>query len=165
MLPWETFLARYRPMAQALARRLSANPSDAEDIVQEALVALHRAQAETPDRFASSAHARNYFLKAVRNLAHKSRERRRIEPLQIDPPAPSLEAGRADRDRKAALRRAMEQLTGEERELIVARFLQRRTLAELSNSMHVAISTLHSRERALLRKLQEKLSNPRRNRP
>lgn len=156
---WEGFLTRYRPMACAIAQSLVSRPADVEDVVQEAALALLRALRAGELRVASPAHARNYFLRATRNLALRShRVSARQEPLRGEPeselPDPELHELRR---RQELLGRLLHELEGEERELIVRRFLRRETLAHISAQTGVAISTLHSREKALLAELRRRL--------
>ena len=66
---WDAFLARYGPLARLIARPLARPPATADDLVQEALLALHEALEREPGRFAGEEHARNYFLRALRNQA------------------------------------------------------------------------------------------------
>lgn len=160
-LSWPAFLARYGAMAHSIARAITGSTTEADDLTQEAVLALVRASKEAPERFETDAHARNYFLRAVRNLARKSRrDGRPGRSLEAtDPPAtrdgdPDLEAVRERQHRLGQLVRG---LAPDERALIVDRFLRRKTLAELSVATGLAISTLHAREKALLARLRARL--------
>ena len=159
-LAWDAFLARYGPMARALASGLARSAAQADDVVQEAALALHSALRREPERFASSEHARNYFLRAVRNLALKTqRAAPREGPLELEPPArdPDDPAATAVRERHEALGRLLRELDPAGRELIARRYLRRQTLAEIAADTGVPVSTLHSREQALLAALKRKL--------
>lgn len=152
---WEAFLARYGPMARAIARTLVRPPATAEDIVQEAALALHRAARDEPARFASVEHARNYFLRSVRNLAQRSARRAgRETALASEPAARDEDALRAVETRQRALARLLAALAPEARELIARRFLACETLAEIARASGVPVSTLHDRERAALAELR-----------
>lgn len=155
---WEAFLARYGPMARALARSLVRPPATAEDVVQEAALALHRALHEQPARFHDAAHARNYFLRSVRNLAARSaRSAGRETALEHEPSAQDDEALRAVRARQQVLEQLLRTLAPDEQALLARRFLARETLAEAARALGVAPSTLHERERALLARLRKTL--------
>ena len=162
MIPsWEAFLTRYRPRARAIAQSLAAPSTDPDDVVQEAAVALLKAARTAGGRLESPGHARNYFLRAVRNLASRShRSAGRTEPL-VEEPA----AGRPDpdaalvRERQRRLGRLLGELAPAERELVARRFLRRETLARISGETGIAISTLHSREKALLAKLRRRMES------
>ena len=89
-LSWDAFLARYRPLARAIAVSLARTSAEADDVVQEASLALFSAAAREPERFTTSEHARNYFLRSVRNLALRThRETARAAPLESEPAAKS----------------------------------------------------------------------------
>jgi len=157
---WEAFLARYGPMARALARPLVRPPATAEDVVQEAALALHRVLAEDPARFADATHARNYFLRSVRNLAARSTRTRGREAPLVDEPAAQEEALaelQAVRARQEALGRLLRALAPEERALIAQRFLAGETLAATARVLGLPLSTVHDRERALLARLRRAL--------
>lgn len=152
---WEAFLARYGPMARAIARPLVRPPATAEDVVQEAALALHRAAQAEPERFVSVEHARNYFLRSVKNLAARTGRRAgREAALEHDPAARDEAALCALEQRHEALASALSGLAPAARELITRRFLARETLAEIARASGVPISTLHERERAALAELR-----------
>jgi len=160
-ISWDAFLTRYGPMARALARPLVRPPATSEDVVQEAALALHRALARDPQRFEGHEHARNYFLRAVRNLALKSRRGAgREEGLARELPAadPDDPAARETLARQRALGRLLAELEPASRELIARRYLEHRTLAEIARETGVPISTLHDREKALLASLRARLA-------
>ena len=159
-LPWNAFLARYAPMARAIARPLVRPPVTAEDVVQEAALALHRALAREPERLTEPEHARNYFLRAVQNLAKRSRRDARPEEFvdmdalggaEEDPASASVRA------RQRLLGRLLLELEGPARELVVRRFLEHHTLARIAAETGIPISTLHDRERAVLAELRRRM--------
>lgn len=166
-IPWDSFFARYRPLARNLAAGVLGRRDEADDIVQEALIALVSAERLDEQRFESLEHARNYFLASVRNLALKSRER--TIPMQAlseqheidtastcdDPIAHLIE------ERREALDLAIAALTTEERELVRRRFVQRETLASIAAELDLPVSTVHSREKALLERLRRAVAGPR----
>jgi len=160
-LSWDAFMTRYAPMARALAHPLVRPPATPEDVVQEAALALHRALAREPERFADHEHARNYFLRAARNLALKSRrDEAREEQLVSELPAanPDDPAARETLARQRALGRLLVELDPASRELIARRYLEHQTLARIAAETGVPISTLHDREKTLLAALRAKMS-------
>jgi RNA polymerase sigma factor (sigma-70 family) len=156
---WEAFLARYGPLALAMARSLVRPSVAPEDVVQEATVALLDALRREPARFESSEHARNYFLRSVRNLAMKTLRSRLPEPLAADPPAPDPgdRAAELVRERQRALRGLIRELEPEARDFVARRFVERHTLARIAADTGVPLSTLHSRERTLLDRLRKRI--------
>jgi RNA polymerase sigma factor (sigma-70 family) len=160
-ISWDAFTTRYGPMARAIARTLADPSTSPEDVVQEAFLSLHSALAREPGRFAETAHARNYFFRTVRNLALKSRRGAgRERSLAADPPAPDPAdpAAEAVAERQRILARALLELDLESRALVARRFLESRTLADVAAETGVPVSTLHDRERAILRRLRELLT-------
>jgi RNA polymerase sigma factor (sigma-70 family) len=160
-LSWDAFLTRYGPMARAIAHPLVRPPATPEDVVQEAALSLHRALARDPERFADHEHARNYFLRAARNLALKSlRDEAREVELGSELPAarPDDPAAREMLARQRALGRLLVELEPASRELIARRYLEHQTLARIAAETGVPISTLHDREKALLGALRAKLN-------
>ena len=158
-LSWDAFLARYRPLARAIAVSLARTSAEADDVVQEASLALFSATAREPGRFTTSEHARNYFLRSVRNLALRThRETARAAPLESEPAAKSP-ASDAVRERQQALARLVRELDPAARELIARRFLRGQTYAQIAAETGVPLSTLHSREKALLETLRRRLDS------
>jgi DNA-directed RNA polymerase specialized sigma24 family protein len=125
------------------------------------MLALSAAEKRAPDRFGSLEHARNYFLRAVRTLALKRRGNVSHAALDEEPgaavsdaPASFDSAPAVDpAERVAAL---LQELTQAEREFLQQRFLEQCTLAELSARSGIAVSTLYSREKALLERLRRR---------
>lgn len=160
-ISWAAFLTRYGPMARAVASQLVQPPATSEDVVQEAALALHRAITREPARFAEPELARNYFLRAARNLALKSRrDARHEEPLASELPVAGADdpATLATLARQKALGRLLAELEPAGRELIARRFLEHQTLARIAQETGVAVSTLHDREKALLSELRRRLA-------
>ena len=159
MLSWDAFLTRYRPMARALARSISGDSVDADDVVQEAFLALLTAWRKDPVRFEGHEHARNYLLRCVRNLAAEQRSRRsRVRPLEVEPSALVEPETERVRERQRFLADALLELSEEERDLVTRRYLRRETLASIAADSGVPVSTLHSREKALLERLARRLA-------
>jgi RNA polymerase sigma factor (sigma-70 family) len=156
--PWEPFLERYRGLARNVAAGILGGRDEAEDLVQEAAAALLAALRREPGRFASLEHARNYFLKTVRNLALK--QHRRTPPLQADDeiPATALDDDLDTlQERRLRLRTALLSLSDDERDLIARRYHGLETLAQVSSDTGIPVSTLHSREQSILARLRRKL--------
>jgi len=158
-ISWDAFLARYGPMARAIARSLVRPPVGAEDVVQEAALALFHALEREPERFQGPAHTRNYFLRAVRNLALKTQRGERGEALSSDPPArdPDDPAAREVLERQRLLARLIGELDPASRELFTRRFVERQTLARIAKETRVPLSTLHTRAQALVAGLRSRL--------
>ena len=150
--------------AYTLARYLMQNAHDAEDVVQDAcLRAFKHFERFGGDEVTS---ARPWLLAIVRNTAYSARRRQRAEggTIEFDESAHSdavadehPEAALLRRDAKASLRRALNELAPEFREVIVLRELQGLSYKEISQVAGVPVGTVMSRlSRARLR-LQQAL--------
>jgi RNA polymerase sigma factor (sigma-70 family) len=148
-------------MARALALSLAGDTAEADDLVQEAVLALIAASRRDAARFEGSEHARNYLLRSVRNVAAKARSKQaRVSALDSDPVAPEHEDPEmlAVHERQRFLARALRELEPAERELVARRYLKRQTLAHISHETGAPVSTLHSREKSVLEKLRGHLA-------
>ena len=163
MPSWEAFLARYRPMARAIALNLTGNRAEADDLVSEALLALYekwgQGGSEPGSTIEDARHARNYLFRSVRNLAAKSHRRpsTRALPEELADPRQRTKEEESSARRRELLVRELASLPPAERELLTARFLRGETLLEMSRKSGVPLSTLHSRERALIARLRQQL--------
>ena len=154
--------------AYTLARYLTRNEHDAEDIVQDAyLRALKYFDGYRGDGDTS---ARAWLLAIVRNTAHSSRKRGRIDALTTefddtehslaamdDRPGDARERGDARGDAKETLDRALDRLPPEFREAIVLRELQGLSYKEISAVAGVPVGTVMSRLSRARTRLQEAL--------
>jgi RNA polymerase sigma-70 factor (ECF subfamily) len=142
--------------AYGLARWLTGNAADAEDVTQEAciraLAAIERAQ---------TFNARAWFMTIVRNSAYtwitRNRPREFVTApdadIDVADDAPSVEAGLIARADGAALERALEGLPLVFRETIVMREFSELSYREIADVTGAPVGTVMSRlarARALL---------------
>ncbi len=166
---WGPVFERYRALAVRLAGSLSLPAADAEEAVQEAAVEIvGRASRGGLPALDSEEARRNYFLRSVRNRAINRRTRSRPgEPVPVEsvaarerPPIERLverEARLEHAERVESVRRALESIPADEREMIEDRFFRSRTLREIHEATGVAISTLHDREKKALESIRARL--------
>jgi len=163
-LTWEAFFMRYSPLARSLLRTLRVPADEVDDLVQDAvsavLAAARRAEGGAGDggpAFRDALHARNYFLRSLRNLAAR-RHRAPAPRLALDPETPArVDADvRRVEERRAALWRWLGELAPEDQELLRRRYEGRETLAEVARASGVPLSTLHRRERRALDALRRR---------
>lgn len=134
--------------AYNLARWLMGNPDDAEDIVQDAYV---RALAGA-DRFRGG-DQRAWLLSIVRNACHSSHRSQRVRRAEDfdeavhgeDTSAPSPEQRAIDGETSRRVRRAVERLTPEFREVIVLREFEGLSYKEMADVVGTPIGTVMSR--------------------
>jgi RNA polymerase sigma-70 factor, ECF subfamily len=153
--------------AYTLARYLTRNASDAEDVVQDAcLRALKYFEGFRGEQGAGGTGARAWLLAIVRNTAYSSRRRQRADALTTEfdetqhSDAVSEDHPEGVLLRKAAketLRRALDRLAPEFREVIVLRELQALSYKEISDVTGVPVGTVMSRLSRARSRLQRAL--------
>ncbi|WP_239459966.1 SigE family RNA polymerase sigma factor [Nocardioides daejeonensis] len=143
---FDGWVAARGPALLRLARRLTADPADAEDVVQEALArALVRWE-----RISRVEDVDAYVTRMVVN-AHTSwwrRFRRREQPVPT-PEEKGSGAGAADDtmayDERDRLREAVRRLPAEQRVAVVLRYYEQREYAEIAALTGVREGTVRSR--------------------
>jgi RNA polymerase sigma-70 factor (ECF subfamily) len=142
---FELLVMPHRKAAYNLARWLTRNDHDAEDVAQEAFMRAFR--------FFESFHggdSKAWLLAIVRNACHSwlhqnrrlSLEEDMAEVEAVEPSPEAVVIGNVDRD---ALRRAIEELPPEFREAIVLRELEGLSYKEISAVTGVPVGTVMSR--------------------
>ena len=136
---WAAFYRAHRDGLAAYARALSSNAADAQDLIQDVLVRMVRQGQPTTG-------ARPLVFRAMRNLAIDRHRRRRLESetlplirLQFELPTDGADAASLE-----AMRRALEQLTDAQREVIVLRTYAGLTFEEVSEATARPIGTVAS---------------------
>src|SRR3954468_5336316 len=136
--------------AYSLARYWTRNEQDAEDIVQDAYLKAFRHFAGY--RGEGDAAARAWLLTIVRNAAHSSRRRSRMDESTVEfddtehsLAADSLSADWERQDAKDSVAGALEGLPPEFREVILLREFQGLSYKEISNISGVPVGTVMSR--------------------
>ena len=150
--------------AYTLARYLTRNDADAQDVVQEA--ALRALKYFGGFRGTTAPDGRAWFLAIVRNTAYTWRHQRHRnvlvtefnEELHSDAVADEHpEAALLKRDAGESLTRALDQLPIEFREVIVLRELEGLSYKEISDVAGVPVGTVMSRLSRARQRLQEAL--------
>lgn len=145
MQQFDAVIAPWLNAAFNLARWLTGNEHDAEDVVQEACLRAFRALGS----FHPGNDGRAWLLTIVRNTAWNSlRRNRRHEPLaesdfietSLDPEAELIR--RADVE---SVRRALEELPPEYREVIVLREMESLSYRQIADVIGAPIGTVMSR--------------------
>jgi RNA polymerase sigma-70 factor (ECF subfamily) len=150
-------------IAYALALRLVGDRNEAEDVLQEAFLALWR-QAERLD---PARGIRSYLLTIVHNKAvDRLRRRSRRNETSLDPAAP-VAAGRGDpvsaaeqlADREAVLA-ALQDLPAEQRRAVEMTYFTGMTINQVAARMSVPVGTVKSRLRLALGHMRRAIENP-----
>lgn len=167
-IDWSSFFRLYRPLALRVARGLVGSPERSEELVQEAARAIVERARRAAPAYQSLAHARNAFLRALRNLAVSELRRPGPEALPgeaadvLDPAPGAVEvlAQAEERERAfARLRSALEGLSDPEREALELRYAQGLGYREMAERTGCAISTLQARVEAGLGKIRARIGN------
>jgi RNA polymerase sigma-70 factor (ECF subfamily) len=156
---------RYSSIAYGLAYRVTGQRIIAQDVIQEAFLALWRApEAFDPTRGAF----RSFFLSLVHHRAvdavrREERMRARheraanLEPLVSEDPAESV----ADEDlvqrRRREVREALADLPAEQRHVLEMAYLDGMTQVRIAEELSVPLGTVKTRTFAALRKLRRAL--------
>ncbi len=159
----EEFYDRHHRLALAVAYRVLGDRQMAEDVVQEAFLAVWR-QADTfrPDRGGG----RLWFLSIVRHRAIDvtrgrafARERLSLDEMYFEPRDPDVwqqVSHRLDRER---IREALDDLPAEQRDAITLSYFGGFTHQEISIRMEVPLGTVKGRMRLAMQKLRSLLAD------
>lgn len=158
----ELLYQRYYRYAYALAYRLLHESSIAEDIVQEAFLAVWR-KANSYQRQHGSVHSwlqaivHHRAIDRVRASAHRDQQ---WAPLQteneLDPPSDQPEVWEQAwrQEQRELIRRALEQLPAEQRQVIELAYFGGYTHAEIAERCNIPLGTVKGRMRLGLQKMK-----------
>ena len=134
---FEPLVLPHRQRLLALATRMTWNPEDAKEIVQEALLRAYKSLR----RFDTSRSFRNWILQIAANAA-RDKSRRKIRDAEIIDRARDLPAGARDPERPLAakefrsdLMECLSALTARERDVFILRDLEDLNIKETSEAL------------------------------
>ena len=151
---FEQIILRHQQTAWAVAKRFLGDPTEAEDVAQDAFLKILAAA----PRYRPSAAFRTFLIRVVSRLCMD--RARKMHPVYTDQP-PELPASdpsapqaalRAERD--IAIRRALDALPPAQRMALVLRYyedLDYRAIAEAMDTTEKAVERLLARARASLK--------------
>ena len=147
----EALLARHEPRVYRYALRMCANPEDAQDVLQETLLAAFRGL----DRFRGDAGLSTWLFQIARSFCSKARRRRTGEPAvheKLDSSEASAIADDADplgrqmeRERDEVLRAALGALPDHYREVLHLKDVEGLTADEVAGVIGEAVPAAKSR--------------------
>ena len=138
---FDALYARYRDWVVRLAHRFTGNADDALDVLQETFTYLFR---KFPG-FILTARMTTFLYPVVKNLsiaARRKRERHVSVEESSDPPAPPLSSPDHVREELSA---ALAALPKAQREVLLMRFVDDMSLAEISLALAIPEGTVKSR--------------------
>lgn len=163
----ERLIDRYEAALYGYAHGILQNTFDAQEVVQDAMLRAHRALTRQYDEARCAALAlRPWLFKTVRNL---SLNKRRSKTRALEQPLTSFDDGRIgpfvrehgselERQQDAQLLRdAMAGLPVEARELIVLRFMEDMSYAEIAKTVGTSEASLRGKVFRSLKLLREAL--------
>ncbi|MHC4253423.1 MAG: RNA polymerase sigma factor [Planctomycetota bacterium] len=150
----EAIYARHRDWVLSLAFRYTGNHEDALDVLQETFAYVF---GKFPG-FELRAKMTTFLFPAVRNLSlARVRKRGRTVPLEAEPASPDPKGRAAGSGFPPAVSRLPER----EREIVMLRFADGFTLAEIAAALDIPLGTVKSRLHKALSRLRQSLSGSR----
>jgi RNA polymerase sigma-70 factor, ECF subfamily len=167
---FERLIDRFEQPLFTYAQGILQNAFDAQEVVQDAMMRAHRALTRQYDEARCAALAlRPWLFRTVRNLCLN---RRRSKRSSLEQPLESFDDGRlgpfvslegSDLERKEEielLRRAMALLPVDARELIVLRFMEEMSYAEIAKTVGASEAALRGKVFRSLKLLRDALEKP-----
>ena len=137
---FEALYRRYRDWAARLACRFTRSADEAADVVQETFLYLLK---KFPG-FKLTAHMTTFLYPVVKHIAINLR-RRGMRFAQGGDPFDSVEAPREKSAGRGELAAALGALPEPQREVVLMRFVDSMTLAEISAALDIPLGTVKSR--------------------
>jgi RNA polymerase sigma-70 factor (ECF subfamily) len=157
---------RYGPLAKALAAKVVRQAFMAEEIVQEAFLALWR----SPESYrADRGSFRAWLMSAVHHRAvdmvrREEAHRRREKALEVDPVLDDVAQQVVDdadlAESRVKVRMALEEIPAEQRQVLELMYFQGKTQATIAQELALPLGTVKSRTLLGMRRLRGMLSRP-----
>jgi len=157
---------RYAPVLLRVVRRNVGSRAEAEDVVQQTFLQVHRARAD----FRAGARLRPWLFTIALNLArevHRRRGRRRETELEQPGAEPAIDAPRDIGERDAEARRvrvALDSLPAAQREVIVLHWLEDRPFPEVAMIVGASVTAVKVRAHRGYERLRATLGRTRQER-
>ncbi len=142
-----------------LATLLTRDASVAEEIVQDAFVALHRRWSTLAERHAAHAYLRTSVVNGARSaLRHRGVEERHRQPGAPDPAGPEELAVRASED--AQVIAALHTLSRRQQEVLVLRYYADLSEQDIAHTLGMSRGAVKSHAHRGLAALRQALATP-----
>jgi RNA polymerase sigma-70 factor (ECF subfamily) len=153
--PWQQWLERHSAALVLFARQWSATQADAEDAAQNGFLKFWRTRSRARDELA-------YLYACVRSaamdLGRGQRRRGKRESIAAQPEPSAFEPAMERAERQAAIAAALNQLPGDQREVVVLKIWGGLSFEQIGQVLGVPLNTAASRYRYALAKLESELS-------
>lgn len=162
-LAWEAFVRQHQGRIFGLAYHYTGHAEDARDLAQEAFIQIYRNLFRLPDEPGLLP----WMLCITRNLCLDFFRRRKTRPPAWDIPVEEMGHLRAPEEgpmealqnqaRKAAVHRALRELTDLNREMILLKDIHGLSLCQIATLLGIPLGTAKSRSNRARLELAEKL--------
>lgn len=156
----EELLARHAPAIYRFSLRMCRNAADAEDTLQDTLLAI----AAHLDEFAGRASLSSWIFALTRSACARRRRGLKNRPAtsvddapQLHDGGPSPEESAGQRELGAALAAALDQIPESYREVLLLRDMEGLSAAEAADSLGISVDALKSRLHRARQALREAL--------
>ncbi|GGW67549.1 MULTISPECIES: SigE family RNA polymerase sigma factor [Streptomyces] len=151
-----SYVSARQPVLLRTARSLTANPSDAEDLLQTALAKTYVAWERIEDHRALD----GYVRRALLNTRTSQWRKRRVDEFACEElPEPEPQPGHDDPAERQALRdamwRAIMKLPARQRAMVVLRYYEDLSEAQTAEVLGVSVGTVKSAVSRALGKLRD----------
>jgi RNA polymerase sigma-70 factor (sigma-E family) len=147
---FEAFAAAEGRRLHGLAYLLTGDWHDAEDAVQNALSRIYMAWPKVQRANDPAAYARRVLVNTIRS----ARRKRRVDTTPVELPETASADGAQERADRDALRRMLVALPVRQRTVIVLRFFDDRTEADVADLLGISVGTVKSQTAKALARLR-----------
>jgi RNA polymerase sigma-70 factor (ECF subfamily) len=154
---WDGLFDRFHPVVYRYALARTGDRTAAEEIAQEVFVAATRTLSRLRER--SDAGVEGWFVAIARNKLADRGRRRALEDRVQGAPGAAADAAELATSRLAAveLRAAMEHLTGEQREVVLRRFVLDQSLEQVASATGRGVGAVKALQHRALAALERRL--------
>ena len=155
---FHTLVDRHAPGLYRLARSLSATEHDAEDVLQETLMAALRGAASFDGRASVRTWLARILMRQAARAWNRERRSRAALPLDMCQPHATSSGGTALAvDRRIDLAAVLARLPEDHRQILVLREVEQLSYAEIARVLNVPIGTVDSRLHRARREMRARL--------
>lgn len=163
---YSTLVSRYQRAVYGVVSRMVASPDDVDDLVQDVFVLAYRSIDRFRGEAAFSTWVHSIAVNATIKHLRKAKSRRMVsiddpdtgmEDALIADAEPGPSEAAEDTERRAAVRRAVEQLPEKHRAVVVLHYFEDHSCEEIAKILNCSIGTVWSRLYYACRKLRGQL--------